>query len=193
MNEAIMRKASESIELSRSFFAENAEKLETCVRQMAERFEHGGRLWVMGNGGSACDAQHVAVEFQHPIVEKRRALPAQALTTDAALLTAIGNDSDFSRAFIEQLELFARPADIALGLSTSGASANVNRALRRARQLDLMTIGFAGRDGGAMVDVCETCFVVPSWSIHRVQEVHTMLLHLLWDQVHVALGEDDVL
>ena len=92
-----------------------------------------------------------------------------------------------------ELELLARPEDAAVGISTSGASANVNRALRRARELGLLTIGFAGRDGGAMVAVCHLCFVVPSWSIHRIQEAHTTLLHLLWDEVHVALGEDDVL
>src|SRR6185369_2952679 len=109
-----------------------------------------GRLFVMGNGGSACDALHVAVEFQHPIVEKRRPLWASALAADPALLTAIGNDRDFSRVFLEQLELSARPPDAVLGISTSGVSANVNQALARARDLDLLTIGFAGRDGGPM-------------------------------------------
>ena len=79
------------------------------------------------------------------------------------------------------------------GSSTSGASANVNRALKRAREMGLLTIGFAGRDGGRMPDLCEHCFTVKTWSIHRVQESHTLLLHLLWDQVHVAMGEDDVL
>jgi D-sedoheptulose 7-phosphate isomerase len=193
MREAILRKARESAEVKVRFFEENAETLERCVRAMAERFRAGGRLWAIGNGGSACDAQHVAVEFQHPIIEKRRALPAVALTTDSAMLTAIGNDTDFSRVFIDQLELLARSGDIVLGLSTSGASANVNRALKRARERELLTIGFAGRDGGQMPAVCDYCFTVKAWSIHRVQETHTALLHLLWDQLHVAMGEDDVL
>jgi D-sedoheptulose 7-phosphate isomerase len=147
----------------------------------------------MGNGGSACDAAHVAVEFVHPIIEKRRPLPALSLTGDTATLTAIANDTDFARVFVDQLELLARPGDALLGISTSGASANVNRALLRGRELELLTIGFAGRDGGRMPDFCDHCFVVKTWSIHRVQEAHTILLHLLWDQVHVALGEDDVL
>jgi D-sedoheptulose 7-phosphate isomerase len=95
--------------------------------------------------------------------------------------------------FVDQLELLARADDIALGISTSGASANVNRALKRAREKALLTVGFAGRDGGQMPDACEYCFVVRSWSIHRVQEAQTALLHLIWDQVHVALGEEDVL
>lgn len=193
MRDAILRKARESAEVKVRFFEENAETLENCVRAMAERFRTGGRLIAMGNGGSACDAQHIAVEFQHPIVEKRRALPALALTTDTATLTAIGNDTDFSRIFVEQLDLAARPGDMVLGISSSGASANVNRALKRGRELGLLTVGFSGRDGGQMPAVCDYCFTVKTWSIHRVQETHTVLLHLLWDLVHVSLGEDDVL
>lgn len=193
MRDAILRKARESADLMVRFFEEHAGELERCARAVAERLSAGGRLLVMGNGGSACDAQHVAVEFAHPIVEKRRALFAVAIGSDPALLTAIGNDTDFSRVFLEPLELTARSGDVVLGLSTSGASANVGHALRWARRNGLLTIGFAGRDGGAMVDLCQHCFVVPSWSVHRIQETHTVLLHLLWDQVHVALGEDDVL
>jgi D-sedoheptulose 7-phosphate isomerase len=193
MKDAILRKARESAEVKLRFFEENAAALEACVRALAERFRAGGRLFAMGNGGSAADAAHVAVEFVHPIVEKRRPLPAWTLTADPAALTAIGNDSDFARVFVDQLELLARPGDAVLGISTSGASANVNRALRRARELGLLTIGFAGRDGGRMPDLCDHCFVVKTWSIHRVQETHTALLHLLWDEVHVALGEEDVL
>lgn len=193
MRDAILRKARESADVKLRFFEEYASELEVCVRALADRFRAGGRLWVMGNGGSACDAAHVAVEFVHPIVEKRRALPAFALTADTATITAIGNDTDFSHVFVDQLDLLAGPGDAALGISTSGASANVNRALKRARERGLLTIGFAGRDGGRMLDVCDHCFVVKTWSIHRVQETHTALLHLLWDEVHVAMGEDDVL
>jgi D-sedoheptulose 7-phosphate isomerase len=193
MRDAILRKARESAEVKLRFFEENAAALEACVRALAERFRAGGRLFSMGNGGSAADAAHVAVEFLHPIVEKRRPLPACALTADATALTAIGNDSDFARVFVDQLELLARPGDAVLGISTSGASANVNRALKRARELGLLTIGFAGRDGGRMPDLCDHCFVVRTWSIHRVQETQTVLLHLLWDEVQVALGEEDVL
>ena len=193
MRDAILRKARESAEVKLRFFEENADALERCVRALAERFRAGGRLFAMGNGGSAADAAHVAIEFLHPIVEKRRPLPATSLAADPAALTAIGNDADFARVFVDPLELLARPGDAVLGISTSGASANVHRALRRARELGLLTIGFAGRDGGRMPDLCDHCFVVRTWSIHRVQETHTALLHLLWDEVHVALGEEDVL
>lgn len=193
MKDAIVRKARESAALVTAFVEQAAPDLERCARGLADRFRRGGRLFVMGNGGSACDALHVAVEFQHPILEKRRALPASALPADVALLTAVGNDGDFGQVFAAQLALVAREADAVLGISTSGTATNVLRAMRHARELGACTIGFAGRDGGPLADLCEHAFVVPSWSIHRIQEVHTVLLHLLWDHVHVALGEPDVL
>lgn len=193
MNASILRKATESAELVTNFVEQCAPDLERTVGALADRFRRGGRLFVMGNGGSACDALHVAVEFQHPIVEKRRALPAISLPADIALLTAVGNDGDFGQVFATQIELLARETDAVLGISTSGTSTNVLRGMRKARELGACTIGFAGRDGGALADLCEHAFVVPSWSIHRIQEVHTVLLHLLWDHVHIALGEPDVL
>jgi D-sedoheptulose 7-phosphate isomerase len=190
---SILRKAQESAQLVSSFIAERAPEIERAATALADRFRRGGRLFVAGNGGSACDALHVAVEFQHPIIEKRRALPATALPADIALLTAVGNDGDFGQVFAAQLVLAARETDAVLGISTSGTSTNVVRAMRTARELGCCTIAFAGRDGGPLADLCDHAFVVPSWSIHRIQEVHTVLLHLLWDHVHVALGEPDVL
>jgi D-sedoheptulose 7-phosphate isomerase len=193
VKDTILRKARESADVKLRFVEENADRIAACARDLAARFARGGRLYVMGNGGSACDAAHVAVEFVHPVLERRRPLPAQSLAGDAATLTAIGNDTDFACVFDEPLDLLGRAGDAALGISTSGASANVNRALARARKKGLLTIGFAGRDGGRMVDACEYAFVVGAWSVHRVQETHTLLLHLLWDMVHVAMGEEDVL
>jgi DNA-binding MurR/RpiR family transcriptional regulator len=122
------------------------------------------------------------------------------LTQTEEILLGHGSGGKLTAQLIERIilpafqnPLLARPRDVALGISTSGASANVNRALKRARELGLLTIGFAGRDGGRMPELCDHCFTVPSWSIHRVQESHTVLLHLLWDLLHVALGEDDVI
>ena len=193
MTDSITRKARESAELVTRFIATHAAAVDRAAHALADRFRRGGRLFAMGNGGSACDAQHVAVEFCHPIIEKRRALPASALGTDVALLTAIGNDGDFAQAYAVQLELAVRESDAVLGISTSGTSPNVLRAIRVARDRGACTIAFSGRDGGPLADACEHTFVVPSWSIHRIQEVHTLLLHLLWDQTHIALGEPDVL
>jgi D-sedoheptulose 7-phosphate isomerase len=147
----------------------------------------------MGNGGSSCDAAHVSVEFMHHIIEKRPALPALALTTDTALLTAVGNDQDFSMAFTQQVRLLGRRGDMALGISTSGKSANVNRALQAAREIGMLTVGFSGRDGGRMPEFCDHCFIVPSFSIHRIQETHETPLHVLWDLIHVIRGEEDVI
>jgi D-sedoheptulose 7-phosphate isomerase len=193
MRESILRKAAESAKVAAQLFERDADRLADCVRLMAARFTAGGRWFVMGNGGSACDAQHVAVEFQHPIIEKRRALPAIALTTDTATLTAIGNDRDFSMVFADQLRLLGAAGDMALGISTSGQAANVARGLQAAHDLGMLTVAFSGRDGGRIATIADHTFVAPSFSIHRIQESHTVLLHLLWDQVHVALGEDDVL
>lgn len=191
--DAILRKARESAALTAGYLERAAADLERAAAALAARFARGGRLFAMGNGGSACDAQHLAVEFQHPILEKRRALPATALVCDVALLSAVGNDSDFAQVFAAQVDLAVGAADAVLGISTSGTAGNVVRATRRARELGALTIAFAGRDGGPLAEVAEHPFVVPSWSIHRIQEVHTVLLHLLWDQVHIALGEPDVL
>jgi len=193
MKDAILRKARQSAEVKEHFFRAEADRIEILVRAMAESFRRGATLYVMGNGGSATDAQHVAVEFCHPIIEKRKALRASALTTDSALVTAISNDFDFAKIFTDQLSVLARPGDMALALSTSGQSPNLLQALETARVLGLMTIAFTGKDGGRMVDLADHCFVVPSFSIHRIQETHVALYHIVWDLVHVALGEDDVI
>ena len=182
VKDAIIRKARESAEVKEAFF-----------RAEAGAFERGGRLYVMGNGGGATDAQHVAVEFAHPIVEKRRPLPALALTTDNALLTAISNDRDFAKVFGDQLRLLGRPGDMALALTTSGQSPNLVHGVEVARELGMLTIAFTGKDGGRLAGVAEHVFVIPSFSIHRIQETHVALYHIVWDLVHVALGEDDVL
>lgn len=193
MKDAILRKARESADVKEQFFRAEADRIEALVRAMAARFSSGGRLYVMGNGGSATDAQHISLEFFHPIVEKRKALPAIALTADQALLTAISNDRDFAKVFADQLRVLARPGDMALAVSTSGKSPNLVQALETARELGLLTIAFTGKDGGRFPDLAEYCFVVPSFSIHRIQETHVTLYHIVWDLVHVALGEDDVI
>ena len=193
MKDAILRKARESADAKEQFFRAEADRIEALVRAMAVRFSSGGRLYVMGNGGSDTDAQHISLEFFHPIVEKRKPLPAIALTADQALLTAISNDRDFAKVFADQLRVLARPGDMALAVSTSGKSPNLVQALETARELGLLTIAFTGKDGGRLPDLAEYCFIVPSFSIHRIQETHVTLYHIVWDLVHVALGEDDVI
>jgi D-sedoheptulose 7-phosphate isomerase len=193
LRDGVLRKCRESVATKEKFFADHADRIVECCTALAKAFDAGGRLFVMGNGGSSCDAAHVSVEFMHPIIEKRPALPALALTTDTALLTADGNDQDFSMAFVQQLRMLAKRGDIALGISTSGKSANINRALSAAREIGMITVGFSGRDGGRMPEVCDWCFTVSSFSIHRIQETHETLLHVLWDLIHVIRGEEDVI
>jgi D-sedoheptulose 7-phosphate isomerase len=193
VKDAILRKARESADVKEQFFRAEADRIEALVGVMAARFSSGGRLYVMGNGGSATDAQHISLEFFHPIIEKRKPLPAIALTADQALLTAISNDRDFAKIFADQLRVLARSGDMALAVSTSGKSPNLVQALETARGLGLLTIAFTGKDGGRLPDLAEYCFVVPSFSIHRIQETHVTLYHIVWDLVHVALGEDDVI
>jgi D-sedoheptulose 7-phosphate isomerase len=189
----VTRQANEVIALKEQFFAENADRIVGCCQAMAGAFDQGGCLYAMGNGGSSCDAIHLSVEFMHPIIEKRPPLPTISLTTDMALITGIGNDQDFAMIYAQQLKMLGHRGDMALGISTSGKSANVNRALLAAREMGMMTIGFAGRDGGRMPPVCDHCFVVPSFSIPRIQETHETLLHIIWDLIHVIRGEEDVI
>ncbi|MGQ0793271.1 MAG: D-sedoheptulose-7-phosphate isomerase [Deltaproteobacteria bacterium] len=193
LRETIIRKCRDSMEQKEKFFEDNADNILRLAEAMAEAFTKGGKLLVMGNGGSACDAQHVAVEFLHPIIEKRRSFPAIALTNDVATMTAIGNDKDFSMIFHDQIKLLGRAGDMALGISTSGKSANVIRGLKAAREMGMITIAFAGKDGGQMPQLSDHCFVVPTYSIHRIQETQETLLHIMWDMIHVILGEEDVI
>jgi D-sedoheptulose 7-phosphate isomerase len=193
VRDLVLRKARESALVMEEFFEAEASRIEALARSMAERFTAGARLYVMGNGGSATDAQHVAVEFFHPIIEKRRPLPAVALTADQALVTAIANDRDFATVFADQLRVLAHRGDMALLLSTSGHSPNLVRGIEAARELGVFTVAFTGKDGGRLVDLADCCFVVPSFSIHRIQETHVALYHIVWDLVHVALGAEDVI
>jgi D-sedoheptulose 7-phosphate isomerase len=190
--EKVIRKCGESVEMKEKFFTKYAEGLETMSRAMAERFQCGGRLFVMGNGGSLCDALHMCVEFNHPIIEKRLAFPVIPLMTDIATMTAIGNDLDFTRVFVNQLRLLSVPGDMAMVFSTSGKSPNLIYALQAARQKQMLTIAFAGKDGGRFPEMSDYCFIVPSYSIHRIQEVHATVVHVVWDLVHIALGAEDV-
>jgi D-sedoheptulose 7-phosphate isomerase len=191
--EKILRKCGESTEMKEKFFSEYAEKIEAMSRDMAERFNQGRKLLVMGNGGSLCDALHFGVEFTHPIIEKRRAFPVIPLMTDIATMSAIGNDLDYSRVFVNQVSLLGQPNDMALAVSTSGKSANLIYAMEAARDRQMLTIAWLGKDGGRLADMVDYSFIVPSYSIHRIQEVHATLVHIAWDLIHIALGEDDVI
>jgi D-sedoheptulose 7-phosphate isomerase len=169
-----------------------AAELATCATAMAERFDRGGRLLAFGNGGSSTDAAAMAALCVAPGPAWLR-LPALALAADVATLTALANDVGFENVFARPLAAAGRPADIAMGLSTSGGSANVLRGLAVAHERGLLTVGLAGYSGGAMADAAargeiDHLFVMPSASVHRIQEAQTTTYHVLWELVQRALG-----
>lgn len=184
-------KARESRETNASFFAGHAPVLIAAARALADMYAGGGRLFTMGNGGSSCDAAHVAVEFLHPVTTGRPALAAINLTADAATLSALGNDLGFEHVFVRQIAAQGRKGDALLGLSTSGSSTNLLVAFAKAKEIGMVTIGFCGGDGGRMRRdaVVDHCLVVPIQSIHRVQECHVVAYHILWDLVHTLLAD----
>jgi phosphoheptose isomerase len=143
----------------------------------------GGKLLIFGNGGSAADAQHVAAELVGRFQHQRAALAALALTTDTSVITSISNDDAYARVFVRQVEALGRPGDVAFGISTSGASANVTAALTTAARLGLRTIALTGRDGGEVGRAADLHINVPSASTARVQEVHRTLLHGLCELI----------
>ena len=189
----VLRKCGESVEMKQKFFEKYADQIEALSREMADRFAQGKKLLTMGNGGSLCDALHFAVEFTHPIIEKRAAFPVVSLMTDIATMTAVSNDIDFSRAYVNQLRLLGEPGDMVLAVSTSGKSPNLIYALEEARKKGMLTIAWGGKDGGRFPAIADYVFIVPSYSIHRIQEVHATLVHVLWDLIHIALGAEDVI
>lgn len=154
---------------------------------LAETFRSGGKLLVMGNGGSAADSQHFAAEIVGRFKLERKALPAVALSCDTSILTAIGNDYGFDTVFRRQVEALAVSGDVVVGISTSGNSPNVQAALELARERGCRTIGLLGRDGGSIKPLCDLALVVPSFDTPRVQEGHITIIHIVCDLVERAL------
>lgn len=169
----------DGLRLREAFFTKNAEQITLVALCLAATFAKGNKLLLCGNGGSAADCQHLAAEFVNRFEIERPPLPAIALTTDTSALTAIGNDYSFEEVFLKQVQALGKKGDILLGISTSGSSKNVLLALEEARKLGVMTIGFAGKDGGLMKDLCDVCFIPEGNRTALAQEVHIALGHLL--------------
>jgi len=150
-------------------------------------YRAGGKLLIFGNGGSAADSQHIAAEFVGRFYLERRALPAMALNVNSSAVTAIGNDLGFDVVFARQLEAFGRVGDVAMGLSTSGNSANVVAGLRRARESGLVTVALVGASGGRMAAYADHLVTIPSTDTPRIQETHILLGHIWSEMVEVAL------
>lgn len=189
---SVADKARDSRETNERFFTEQANVLVAAAKAVAGVYRNGGRLFSMGNGGSSCDASHVAVEFVHPITAGRPALAAINLVADLAFISAVGNDVGFDHVFVRQILAQGRAGDGLVGISTSGNSGNLITAFAKAKEMGIVTIGLAGADGGRMktAGVVDHCLIVPSTSIHRIQESHVVAYHILWDLVHTLLADD---
>ena len=184
----------QSMTVPEMFFTAESGRIAEACHAMARRFHRGGRLLAFGNGAWATDAQHVSVEFVHPVIVGKRALPALALTNDSATMSGLTAGGNADMPFARQLRVLARPQDIALGFSPDGNCANILAGLSAARQLDLLTLGLAGGDGGEMRKTeIDFCFVVPSTDPMVIQETHETLYHVLWELVHVFFEHEGLL
>jgi D-sedoheptulose 7-phosphate isomerase len=160
------------------------------LRACRESLGRGGKLFFFGNGGSAADAQHLATELTVRFRRNRRALAAIALTTDTSTVTAIGNDFGFEHLFSRQIEALCSPGDVAIGITTSGNSANVVRGLFKAKEIGAGTVAFTGGDGGRVKDIADIALVVPSANTARIQEMHILIGHILCEAIESAVVEE---
>lgn len=154
---------------------------------LVDTFRNGNKLLVMGNGGSAADAQHLAGEIVGRFLLERRGLPAIALSTDTSILTALGNDYGFDAIFRRQVEAHAQEGDVVIGISTSGSSPNVRSALCLAREMGCRTVGLLGKDGGSIREMVDIDLTVPGQDTPRIQEGHITIIHILCELVEQAL------
>ncbi|MCW5206545.1 D-sedoheptulose 7-phosphate isomerase [Desulfobulbus sp. F5] len=186
MNELIQISLAESKRAKDAFAAESAGKIIELAELIVDSFRNGGKLLIFGNGGSAADAQHVAAEFVNRFLINRAPLPAIALTTDTSIITAVGNDFSYEQIFVKQVQALGKPGDIALGITTSGTSPNVVKALAVARELGLKTAALTGGlsiKPNGVVQYCDLVLNVPSPSTPRIQEAHLWIEHLLCEIV----------
>ena len=158
-----------------------------AVSAVIDCYRHGGCLYIAGNGGSAADAQHIAAEFVSKLAKDRAPLPAEALTVDSSILTAIGNDYGYENIFSRQIEGKMSNKDIFLGITTSGESENIINALKVCRRNNITSIVFSGRSGGAAKSMADYCIVVPGVAISTIQELHITLAHTLCESVEKAI------
>ena len=169
----------EHLKTSQATFESIGHSVEVAAKLCIDCLKNGNKILLFGNGGSAADAQHIAAELVGRYKTERKGLAAIALTTDTSALTAIGNDYGYDRVFDRQVEALANTGDVAIGISTGGSSANVASALKLAKDLDCKTIGFSGRGGGEMNELCDINIVVPAQDTARIQEMHIVIGHTI--------------
>lgn len=187
--DTLVRNLEESIAAKRALLGQAAqiEAFDSAVAELVAAYKGGGRLYIAGNGGSAADAQHLAAEFVSRLARDRKPLPAEAMTTDSSILTAIGNDYGFDLVFARQVEGKMRPGDMFLGITTSGRSPNIVRALEACRRIGIRSILFAGRDGGDAAPLADHCVLASGDRTSAIQEQHIVLAHSLCECVEAEL------
>jgi len=187
MKVLIERLLKESVAVKQDLIRYQLEHIGKVAEVTLKALKRGNQILLCGNGGSAADAQHLAAEFVNRFLFDRPALAAIALTTDTSILTAIGNDSDFSQVFARQLEALGRAGDVLYAISTSGNSANVIRAVEAAHKRGIETVAFTGGDGGGLAPICDLALIMPSRSTPRIQEAHMTLGHIICQIVEEEL------
>lgn len=184
MREEITKEINESCQVKKNI---SVEEIEKAALEIIKAYQKNKKVLIFGNGGSAADAQHIAGELVGRFKLERKSLPAVALTTDTSVLTAIGNDYGYEVTFSRQVESLACEGDIVIGISTSGDSPNVLRAIDKAKELKAYTIGLAGKNGGKLKEIADLCIVVPSFNTPRIQESHITIGHIICNIVEKKL------
>src|SRR5258708_20773254 len=181
MTDRISAIVADSLDVKRRFFDAHAGDVQRAAGLIAAALKVNGKFLVFGNGGSAADAQHIAGELVNRFLQKRRGLPAIALTTDGGVLTCVANDTGFENVFARQIEALGIKGDVCLAISTSGTSPNVVAACEQARQQGMRVIGLLGRDGGTVKSLCDITLIVESNDTPRIQETHNLIGHIIFE------------
>ncbi len=189
IEEKIKHAYEESIKVKELFFKENISLIKEVAELIAKALSEGGKILIFGNGGSATDASHIAAEFVNRFKRERPGLPAIALNTDMAVITAIANDYDYSEIFAKQIKALGQKGDVVIGISTSGSSRNVIKAIEVAKKRGLKTIAFTSKKGEKLISKVDYAFAVPSEDTPRIQETHITLGHILCELVEDILFE----
>ncbi len=188
MKNTIEGSIKDSIRTKEGLLKDEVANIEKAARIIIKSLRLGGKVLIFGNGGSAADSQHMAAELVGRFKKERRALAAIALTANTSILTAVGNDYGYDAIFSRQIAALGRKGDVAIGISTSGNSANVLNAVREAKSLDISTIGLSGNgDGGKLGRACDISIIVDSKDTPRVQESHITIIHILCDLIEKEL------
>ncbi|CCW35375.1 phosphoheptose isomerase [Chthonomonas calidirosea] len=185
--QTLARTIAESMAVKERLFEACSSVFEQLVEATVSAFSKGNKMLLCGNGGSACDAQHVAGELVGRFLKDRHPLPAIALSAADSILTCVGNDYSFADVFARQVQALAQPGDIVVGISTSGNSPNVIRAIEVARQCQAVCVGFTGAEGGKLREITDICLCVPSQVTARIQEAHITLWHALCEEIENRL------